>query len=97
GAGAGLGGGVVGGADGSDRQHGGERGDEDGFCLHCSFHCWYSPWSNKRLIVLIVPSYRPSGTVSVSCVILHYVALGISSSMGLWGNISLVPASFTTP
>src|SRR5213079_2078648 len=25
-------------------------------------------------------------TVNVSCVILHYAALGISSSIGLWGN-----------
>src|SRR5437667_4864090 len=28
-------------------------------------------------------------TVNVSCVILHYAALGISSSIGLWGNILL--------
>src|SRR5205823_9355773 len=35
-------------------------------------------------------------TVNVSCVILHYAALGISSSIGLWGNIPLEPVSFTT-
>src|SRR5438876_1654704 len=45
--------------------------------------------TNVLLVVLIVPSCRPNGTVSVSCVILHYAALGISSSIGLWGNILL--------
>src|SRR5438034_5556456 len=28
----------------------------------------------------------PNDTVNVSCLILHYAALGISSSIGLWGN-----------